>query len=198
MPRKEIATSFSRRVIVKRISMLLFLSVFCFTTAMQAQAPAPKPDPALKKLSVLVGRWTYEGEFQASPLGPAGKVTGERTYQIILGGFFFQGRWTQKGPAGETQALEITGYDPVNKNLSSEFYFGDGGRASAVLTISGNAWTWAGKGVIGGKQMSFKETFVLAADLMSMTDKGEISTDGKTWTPLFERTHTKVKPAAKK
>jgi hypothetical protein len=183
---------------MKRISILLFFLVVCSATAMLAQAPAPKPDPALKKLSVLVGHWTYEGEYVASPLGPAGKVTGERTYQKILGGFYLQGRWAQKGPGGEAQVLEITGYDLVNKNLSSEFYFGDGGRASAVLTISGNAWTWAGKGVIGGKQMSFKETFVLAADLMSMTDKGEISADGTTWAPLLERTHTKVPPAAKK
>jgi hypothetical protein len=183
---------------MQRISLLLLALVFCFATAMQAQAPAPKPGPEVKKLRVSVGHWTYEGEFKPGPLGPGGKVTGERTGEMILGGFFFQGRWAQTGPTGEARALEITGYDPVNKNFSSEFYFGDGGRVSAVLTISGNTLTWAGKGLGPGKQYLFKETFILAADLMSMTDKAEISADGKTWTPLFERNWTKAKPAPKK
>jgi len=183
---------------VTRISILLFFLVVCSGTAMQAQAQAPKPGPEVKKLHVLVGHWTYEGEFKPGPLGPGGKVTGERTGEMILGGFFFQGRWTQKGPVGEARALEITGYDPVNKNYSSEFFFADGSALSAALTISGNTLTWAGKGLGPGRQYLFKETFILAADLMSMTDKGEISADGKTWTPLFERKHTKVPAAAKK
>jgi hypothetical protein len=183
-----------------RITILLFLLIVCITAASQAQAqaPAPKPDPALKKLHVWAGHWSYEGEYKAGPLGPGGKASGERTGDMILGGFFFQGRWTQKGPVGEGRVLEITGYDPVNKNFSSEFYMSDGSRASAVLTVSRNTFTWAGKGVIAGKQCQFKETLVLAADLTSMTDTAEISADGKTWTPLFERKHTKVKPAPKK
>ena len=182
---------------MRRITILLFLLVFCFATVVQAQAPA-QPDPEVKKLHVWVGHWTYEGQYEVSPLGPGGKVTGDWTAQMILGGFFLQGRLTQKGPVGETRVLYITGYDPVNKNLSSEFYMDDGSRASAVLTINGSTLTWAGKGVMAGKQCEFKETFTLAADLTSMTDKGEISVDGKTWTPLFERTHTKAKPAEKK
>jgi hypothetical protein len=180
------------------MGILLFLLVFCSATAMQAQAQAPKPGPEVRKLHVWVGHWTYEGEFKPGPLGPGGKVTGELTGQMILGGFFFQGRWAQKGPVGEARALEITGYDLVSKNFSSEFYFDDGSTVSAVLTISGNTLTWAGKGLGPGRQYLFKETFTLAADLRSMTDKAEISVDGKTWTPLFERNWTKAKPAAKK
>ena len=67
-----------------------------------------------------------------------------------------------------------------------------------MLAISGNTLTWAGKGLGPGRQYLFMETFIIAADLMSMTDKGEISADGKTWTPLFERKHPKAKPAPKK
>ncbi len=51
---------------------------------------------------------------------------------------------------------------------------------------------------MGGKQYLFKESFIFAADSMSMMDKAEISADGKTWTPGLERKLTKVKPAAKK
>jgi hypothetical protein len=54
------AMLFSEGVLMKRFRILLFLLVACFATAMLAQTPASalKPDPALKKLGVLVGHWT--------------------------------------------------------------------------------------------------------------------------------------------
>ena len=183
---------------MRRITILLFLSVFCFTTAMQAQAPAPKPDPEVKKLHADVGHWTYEGEAKPGPGCPGGKFTGEFDGQMILGGFFFQGRWTEKGPAGETRGLEIDGYDPVNRNFSSEMYFEGGGRFSGVLTITGNTWTYAGKLVTAGKQYQYKTSFVASPDLASGTYKDEISPDGKTWIPCGESKWTKAKPASKR
>jgi hypothetical protein len=36
------------------------------------QAPAPQPDPEVKKLQALVGHWTFKGEYKAGPLGPGG------------------------------------------------------------------------------------------------------------------------------
>jgi hypothetical protein len=183
---------------MQRISILLLALVVCFVTAMQAQAPAPKPDPALKKLHVWVGHWTYEGEYKPGPLGPGAKATGEFTGQMILRGFLFQGRWTEKGAAGETRGLEIEAYDPVNKNFVSNWYLSDGSRFSGVLTVSQKTLAWAGKYLLTGKQYQFKDTWILAADSMSGTERGEISADGKTWTPWFENKWTKAKPAAKK
>ena len=182
---------------MQRISILLLVLVVCFATAMHAQAPAPTPDPALKKLSALVGHWTYEGEYKAGPLGPGGKVTGEYNGQMILGGFFFQARWTEKGPAGETRGLDIEAYDPVNKNFVSNWYLSDGSRFSGVLAVSEKTYAIAGKFLLTGKQYEFKDTLILAADLMSVTERGEISADGKTWTPWFENKWTKVQPAPK-
>ena len=69
---------------------------------------------------------------------------------------------------------------------------------SGTITITGNTWTIAGKGVAAGKPYQFKGTFVLAPDLASGTYKTEISADGKTWTPLGESRYTKVPPAPKK
>jgi len=183
---------------MKRTSLLLFLLVFCFATAMQAQAPAPEPDPALKKLHAAVGHWTFEGEQKPGPLGPGGKFTAEATCRMILGGFFFQCQATVKAAESETRLLEIDGYDPVDKNFSNEYYFNDGSRISGSLTISGNTWTYEGKWATAGKQYQYKETWILAPDLRSGTDKIEISADGKTWTPLSESRWTKAQPAAKK
>jgi len=53
---------------VQRSSLLLSLIVICFVTPLRAQTSAPKPDPELKKLHVLVGHWTYEGEYKPGPL----------------------------------------------------------------------------------------------------------------------------------
>ncbi len=183
---------------MKRITILLFLLVACFATAMQAQAPAPKPDPALKKLSVLVGHWTFEGEFKPGPLGPGGKTTGEFNCRMILGGFFLQCQMSGKVAESEMRDLEIYGYDPVNKNFSSAYYFGDGSRITAVLTITGNTWTFAGKWTVAGKQYQFKDSVTLAPDLMSATEKAEISADGETSTPVVEDKWTKAKPGPKK
>ena len=181
-----------------RISVLLFVLVVFFATAMQAQAPAPKPDPELKKLSVFVGHWTYEGEYKPGPLGPGGKITGEYTGQMILAGFFYQARWTEKGPAGETRGLDVEAYDPVNKNFVSNWYLSDGSRFSGVSAVSEKTYAIAGKFLLTGKQYEFKDTLILAADLMSVTERGEISADGKTWTPWVENKWTKVQPAPKK
>jgi hypothetical protein len=181
-----------------RISILLFFLLVCFATAMQAQAPAPKPNPEVKKLHAVLGHWTFEGEQKPGPLGPAGKLTGERTCQMILGGFFVQCRYTSKTPTGEVRILEVRGYDPVNKNFFGEQYSDNGARTSSVLTITGNTWTLAGKLVTAGKQYQVKGTFELAPDLASAAFKSEISVDGETWTPFRESRYTKVPPAAKK
>jgi len=183
---------------MQRISVLLFLFVVFFATAMQAQAPAPRPDPEVKKLHADLGHWTYEREAKPGPWGPGGKFTGEFDGRMILGGFFFQGRGTEKGPAGEVRYLELDGYDPVNKNFTSDIYLDDGERFSGVLTIAGSTWTYAGRWVSGGKQYQFKGTSVFAPDLASGTYKEEISSDGKTWTTSAESKWTKAQPAPKK
>jgi len=93
---------------MKRISIGLSLLVVCLVTSVQAQAPAPQPDPEFKKLQVLVGHWTYDGEYKAGPWGPATKIKGEWAYQFILNGFVLQGHCTEKSAEGETHSSKST------------------------------------------------------------------------------------------
>jgi hypothetical protein len=187
-----------RRILMARTIALLFFLVVCSAAAMQAQAPAPKPAPEVKKLHAALGHWTIDGEQKAGPLGPGGRFTGEAYIRMILGGFFLQNQQSGKVAGTETRLLEIDGYDPVNKNFSSEFYFDDGSRFSGAITITGNTWTYAGKLVAAGKQYQYKGIFVAAPDLASWTYKDQLSPEGKTWTPLYELKYTKVPPAPKK
>jgi hypothetical protein len=180
-----------------RINILLVLPMVCSATA-QAQTPALKPSPELKKLLPLVGHWTYEEEWKAGPLGPGGKMTGEYDAHMILGGFFLQAEQTEKGAMGEIQNLEIDAYDPVNKNLTSDTYMSDGTKSSFTITVSSDTITWKGTLTFGGKQYRFKEPMVFAPDFTSATAKAEISTDGETWIPAWESKWTKAKSAFKK
>ena len=181
---------------MQRIALLFSVLVVCFITTLQAQAP--KPDPALQKLHVWVGHWTYEGEYKPGPVGPGGKVAGEYDGKMILGGFVFQGRWAEKTPAGETHGLEIYGYDPANKNYPFGVYMDNGSIYSGAMGVSGNTFDLPGKFIAAGKLYEGKVTIVMAADSMSFTIRAEISADGKTWSPFVEAKYTKAKPAAKK
>ena len=52
-------------------------AVCCAGTAFAQQlGQPPKPSPEHQKLQLWFGEWTYEGENQATFLGPGGKFTG--------------------------------------------------------------------------------------------------------------------------
>lgn len=187
-----------RRVLIKRIVIAIGVVVLSIGVALWAQAAVQKPDPELKKLQILVGHWTFEGEYKPGPSEAGGKVTGEDTIQEILGGFFFQDQTIEKGAMGETRSVVIYAYDQVNKNIVFSGYGSDGTAFSGTVSVSGNTVTLAGKLVVAGKQYLVKESIIVAADLMSALWKGEISADGSTWTPWVEAKFIKVKQVPKK
>lgn len=184
---------------MKRFTFVVGMVVLVFAVSIWAQTQAPKPDPELKKFDVFLGHYTYEGEYMAGPFGPASKVTGDWTFGKILGGFFYQNQFTEKGASVETHGIEIIGYDAEKKSFFSNEYHDDGIMYSGVYVVSGNAWTYTGKVMVMGTPYMLKAAITTAADSMSFTVKGEISSDGKAWAPIFDMLYTKVpKPAPKK
>ena len=183
---------------MQRISLLFPFLILCLVSFMQAQTTAPKPDPELKKLHFLLGHGTYEGEAKATPLGPAGKFSGEQTTQEILGGFFLEARWTEKNPGGANRGLFVIGYDPASKNYTITAFANDGSVESDTSTLQGNTFTMTGKLSFGGKQYLTRVTETWTADWTSCTRKTELSTDGNTWSPWYESKFTLDKAAAKK
>jgi hypothetical protein len=182
---------------MKRFIFLVSLVVLVFAVSFWAQTTAPKPDPELKKLSALVGHWTYEGEYKAGPTGPGGNAKGDELIQWINGGFFLQDLEIEKVALGETRFALIYAYDPVSKNIVCSGLGIDGSKVTGIVKVSGNTSTLEGKYLVAGKENFAKITLVVAADLMSIAQKAEISEDGKTWAPFFEGKWTKVKPAPK-
>ena len=121
---------------MKRFVIAISLVFLVFAVFAWAQTPAPKPGPEHQKVRIFAGHWTYEGEYKPGPWGPGGKVSGEYTAQPILGGFFVQGHWTEKGPLGETRGFETFGYNPATNNYLQSQYADDGSIAAILSAMS--------------------------------------------------------------
>lgn len=191
---------------MKKLAILSTLLAVCFVIAALAQTSAPKPDPALQKLQVLVGHWTFDGEYKAGSWGPGGKIKGEYTAQFILKGFALEAHTVERAAemqksaakkTAEARFLEIDAYDPATKSITFTVWSDANTTYSGVLTVAGNTISWEGKVAAAGKEYRVKEPLVFSDDRMTATTKAEISTDGKTWQPYFEGKYTKAKPAAK-
>jgi Protein of unknown function (DUF1579) len=82
-----------------------------------AEPQAPQPDPALKRLDFLVGKWSLRGHLVGSD---EENIVGEATYEWLPGGFFMQQR-VKLDFAGfvEVDSLELIGYDPETDTFKS-------------------------------------------------------------------------------
>src|ERR1051325_2497674 len=123
------------------------------------KAQTPKPDPALKRLEILVGKWKMKGRTLDSQ---EDNMTGEVTGEWIAGGFFLQLTGWIRIKDFEVQSMEIIGYDPEKKIFPSNAF---GNMKSSPLPYE---WDIQGKTVThsGG----------------GATYKGTVSGDGKTIT----------------
>ena len=167
----------------RAIGFLGALVVVSATLAGQAPAP-PRPSPEHQKLSVLLGKWNSEGQAQASPYGPAGKVTSVDTFAWLPGNFFMEHRWEWKQGGTAIIGMEIIGYESAGKAYTSRFFDNFGNSGSVKGTSNGNTWTWTADSVVAEKPLKERGTLVVAGD--TMTGKWEYSTDGSKWFPNFE------------
>ena len=78
------------------------------------QAQLPTPDPALRRLDRLVGRWTMEGNLVGSD---ERNIKGETTFRWLPGGFFLEQRAHIDFMGLQIDALELIGYDPETDTL---------------------------------------------------------------------------------
>lgn len=185
---------------MQRFRVLLFTLVVLSATVIRAQepAPVPQPDPALQRLGVYVGQWTYELQYQLGPLGRAGKASGNAISEMILGGRFLHFQWREHGVAGELEGLDILGYDAQNKSYPVSWYENDGSLTFGTCVNTGRKFQYSGTATAGGKQYFIRVTETFAEDFLTFRHEAEFSVDGKAWTSWFEGNFTKLKPTAQK
>ena len=141
---------------MRRSSRLLSFVLACASGAItaRAQSPAalPKPGPEVKKLAVMVGRFTNEGEVKAGALGPnspAMKVKGTDECRWTANGFGLA--CTETVLIGGTKETEtyIVYYNTVAQKYEEHGFRSTGETENQTGTVSGDTWTWPGEGVLG-------------------------------------------------
>ena len=78
-----------------------------------------KPDPALKRLKVLVGKWDLKGRTLDTA---EDNITGWVNFEWLPGDFFLQANSEIDFMGTKIQSLEILGYDPETRIFPANVY----------------------------------------------------------------------------
>jgi hypothetical protein len=76
---------------------------------MAENSAMPQPDPALRRLDRLVGRWSMDGNLVGSDQK---NIKGETAFRWLSGGFFLEQRMQLDFMGLQIDSLELIGYDP--------------------------------------------------------------------------------------
>ena len=125
----------------------------------QAEDQAPKPDPALNRLDVLIGTWDLKGRTLDSDKD---NITGWNTFEWLPGGFFLKSTGEINFKGVLIQSLEIIGYDPESHTFPSNVYSNVDGKVlpydwnvqGQVVTHSDKTSTYTGTISADGKTLS--------------------------------------------
>ncbi|GHO85585.1 DUF1579 family protein [Dictyobacter formicarum] len=141
-----------------------------------------QPDPALKRLEKLVGKWELKGRTLTSD---EDNITGWTTFEWMPGGFFLKvvGEMNFKGFV--MQSLEIIGYDPERKKFSANVY------SSMSGDVLSYEWDVQGNTVIhSGSGATYTGTLSEDGQILSggwRPDAGTASTDGAAYDAIMTR-----------
>jgi len=170
----------------------VFLVVLSVAIVAQSAAVAPKPGPEHKRLDAFVGKWNVEGQAQASPYGPSGKLSSVDTFEWMPGGFFMTHHWDARQGGVAIKGMEVLGYDGHTKGYTSRFFDNLGNSGSWRATVQGNTWTWTGETEVAGKPLKERCTNVVSSP-DAFSSKCEYSTDGTKWLTNFDLKATRAK-----
>jgi hypothetical protein len=136
------------------LSSLLACASSLIMVRAQSQPAPPRPSPEVKKLAVMVGRFTNEGEVKAGAFGPnspALKVSGTDECKWTAGGLGLV--CTETVDIGGTKETEtdVAYYDPISKKYEYHGIRNTGETNNQTGTVSGDTWTWLGQGSLDKK-----------------------------------------------
>lgn len=156
----------------------------------EADYQPPPPDPALRRLDFLVGKWDLTGSTVDGPMGPAGEVAGVETFDWMEGGYFLIHRWDGTFEVAGTKVID-TGY---------EFYDYDAetGRYRAHFFNNLGPYDQEGSRYVGDFD---GDALVITGPARvvrrpnpdgTISVDADISPDGQTWTPMMRTKLTKT------
>jgi hypothetical protein len=139
----------------------------------------------VQRLEAFVGTWNTEGEIRASSSGPAAKIHATDTYEWLPGGFFLVHRWDAHMPDGNTQGIEIIGYDASSETYPMHSFDSQGNTGLMRASFEDGVWTFVGESLrfTGG----FRDSGNTFAGVW------EQRSDGGDWLPWMDVTLRKAR-----
>lgn len=161
------------------------------TVAAMAQESSPKPAPEHKKLEMLAGSWSLEGDVKPSPMGPGGKVTETEKCEWMEGGFFLICHVDFKtANSGNGTGLSVLGYSTGEKAYTYREFNSWGEFEDSRGTLDGDTWTWTSDEKMGDTVTKGRFTMKFISPA-SYTFTYEMSPDGAKWTTAVDGKATK-------
>ena len=161
------------------------------TGAAAAQMEQLKAGPEQKKLDVLAGAWTLNGDMKPGPAGSGGKSLETETCDWMEGGFFLICH-THFKIAGlpDGTGLTVMGYNADDKTYSYREFNSYGEFVDSRGTVDGDTWTWTNDQKMGA--MTMKGKFTMKNVKVGSYDFAyEVSQDGTKWTTVVDGNATK-------
>ena len=154
----------------------------CASSVIVARAQSQTtPGPEVKKLAVMVGKFTVEDEVKAGAMGPnspAMKFSGTEDCRWTAGGFGVICEAVLYRPGRRYSETSFAYYDPTSKTYQYHAVDSSGGTENKTGTVSGDVWTWLGESVFGGKLYHTRYIMkFVSADSYEYTDESGESED---------------------
>jgi len=176
---------------MKTLAMIAAAWLVLAAAAAMAQMEMPKPGPEVKKLDMLVGSWTLDGEMKASEMSPAGKVMETEKCEWMEGGFFLVCHLDFKTTMGNGSGMSIMGYSTDDKSYTYREFNSWGEFTDSKGSLDGDTWTWINQQKEGNMKMG-RFTMKVTSPA-SYNFSYEASPDGTKWTMVMDGKATKGK-----
>jgi hypothetical protein len=185
------------------ITLLAFV-LTCASSVIVARAQSQTtPGPEVKKLAVMVGKFTVEDEVKAGAMGPnspAMKFSGTDDCRWTAGGFAVICEAALYRPGRKYTEASLVYYDPTSKTYRYHAVDSSGAVENKTGTVSGDVWTWLGESIFGGK--TYHTRYIMkfvSADSYEYTDEsGETEDTMKVFVSGRETRVAATKPATSK
>jgi hypothetical protein len=142
------------------------------------------PNPKLKPLSALIGKWRTVGTH---PLIPGTTFHGHTTFEWLEGGAFLI-MHSEIDEPGIPSGVAIFGSDDATGEYFMLYFDERGVSRKYEVTFGDNTWRWSRNAP--GFSQRFSGTFIDGG--RTIVGKGELSKDGSLWEGDLELTYTRA------
>jgi hypothetical protein len=173
----------------------------CFSSVIVVRAQSQTtPGPEVKKLAVMVGKFTVEDEVKAGAMGPDSptiKFSGTDDCRWTAGRFAVICEAALYRPGKKYSETSFLYYDLTSKTYQYHAVDSSGGVEDKTGTVSGGVWTWLGESIFGGKRYHTRYIMkFVSADSFEYTDElGESERSMKVFVSGKETRVSAAKPA---